>query len=120
MKKIFPVILLLFFLVISVSNMVFAVNNPNFNTNEIDTPSGLTKVDTAAKTFMATGINVIRTVGVGISIVMLGYIGIKYMMASSNERAEFKKSIAMYVLGAVLIFAASNILGIIADFAQKF
>ena len=118
MKKIFSVILLLFFLICAVSNFVFATDN--FNTTAFDTAQGNETVNNATKQLMATGIGVIRTVGVGISIIMLSYIGIKYMMASANERAEFKKSMFIYVMGAVFVFAATNILTMIVQYVEDF
>ncbi len=50
---------------------------------------------------------------------MLVYVAIKYMSAAPSEKAEFKKSATAYIVGAVVLFAASNILGVIADFATK-
>ena len=68
---------------------------------------------------MGTIINTIKIVGTGISIIMLVYVAIKYMSAAPSEKAEFKKSATAYIVGAVVLFAASNILGVIADFATK-
>ena len=110
--KIFSIILLLFFLLISVSNIVFA---DNFDTSQYVNAAGDPDVDKATKGLMGTAINVMRIVGTGIAIIMLSYMGIKYMMAAPAEKAEFKKSAAIYVLGAVLVFGASNILAFIAE-----
>lgn len=74
--------------------------------------------DTAAQNLMATIINTIRIIGTGTSIIMITYLGIKYMSAAPNEKAEFKKSASIFILGAVLVFAATNILAIIYDFTS--
>ena len=34
-------------------------------------------------------------------------LGIKYMMGSAEEKAEYKKTFIPYIIGAVLLFAAS-------------
>lgn len=68
---------------------------------------------------MGTLINTIRIIGTGVAIVMLTYIGIKYIMAAPSEKADFKKSATAYIVGAVVLFASTNILKIIADFATK-
>lgn len=39
------------------------------------------------------------------------------MMGSAQEKAEYKKTMIPYLIGAVLIFAASNIAGWIYNFA---
>lgn len=60
---------------------------------------------------------VIQTVGVVIAVVVLMVLGIKYMMGSAEEKAEYKKTMMPYVIGAVLIFAASTIANVIYNFA---
>ena len=68
---------------------------------------------------MSTIINVIRVVGTGIALIMLTYVGIKYMSAAPSEKADFKKSATAYVVGAIVLFGASNIISIIANFATN-
>lgn len=87
----------------------------NFDFKAFDS-GGDSSVDSAAQTVMGTAISVIRIVATGVSIIMLSYIGIKYMMAAPAERADFKKSIPIYILGAVLVFGAGNILTVIANY----
>ena len=64
-------------------------------------------------------IKVISTIGVAVSVVALVALGIKYMMGSVEERAEYKKTLLPYVIGAILVFAASTIAQIIYDIAIK-
>lgn len=44
---------------------------------------------------------------------MLIYVGIKYTMASANEKADLKNSSIKYVIGAIIILAASGVFKII-------
>lgn len=71
------------------------------------------------KSVIATAINVIRVVGTGIALIMLSYVGIKYMSAAPSEKADFKKSATAYVVGAIILFGATNVLTIIANFATS-
>ena len=48
---------------------------------------------------------------------MLMFLGIKYITASPDGKAEIKKSATQYVVGAVILFAASGILQIVKNFA---
>lgn len=66
-----------------------------------------------------TMITVITTIGIVISVVILIVIGIKYMMGSTAEKAEYKKSLMPYVIGAGILFSASSIAQIIYDLAIK-
>lgn len=58
-------------------------------------------------------IGVIRFVGSFASVIVLIIIGIKYMTGSLEERAEYKKTMLPYLIGAILVFAITNILGIV-------
>ena len=62
---------------------------------------------------VTTILGIIKWAGAAIAVGMLMFIGIKYVTASPDGKAEIKKTAIIYVLGAVLIFSASAILGII-------
>lgn len=64
-------------------------------------------------------IAVVRVVGVVIAVVILLILGIKYMMGSAEEKADYKKSMIPYIVGAVLIFASTAIVGVIYDMASS-
>ena len=73
----------------------------------------------SAKRIVGALIDVFQVVGVGVAIIMLVMLAIKYLSAAPNEKAEIKKSVSIYVLGAVLLFAASGVLEIVQQFAQN-
>ena len=54
-------------------------------------------------------VNIITTVGIIVAVVVLLILGIKYMMGSASEKAEYKKTMIPYLVGAVLIFGAAAI-----------
>lgn len=62
-------------------------------------------------------IGIVQAVGSIASVIVLICIGIKYMMGSVEEKAEYKNTLIYYVIGAVLVFAISNITAIIYNFA---
>lgn len=63
-------------------------------------------------------IGAITTIGVIVSAITLGILGIKYMIGSVEEKAEYKKSMIPYIIGSVFLFATSSILSIIAKIMQ--
>lgn len=75
---------------------------------------GLEGVDTVTS-IIGIVLTVVRTVGMGVAIIILIVIGCKYMIASSGERAEIKKYAIHYVIGAIVLFAASGLITIIRD-----
>lgn len=63
-------------------------------------------------------IGFLQIVGSVVSVLVLLIIGIKYMIGSAEEKAEYKKSMTPYVLGAVMVFAITNILKIVAGISK--
>ena len=61
---------------------------------------------------------IVNTAGVVIAVVVLMVLGIKYMMGSAEEKAEYKKTMIPYIIGAVLIFGATTIANAIYNFAN--
>ena len=57
----------------------------------------------------------IQVVGIIASVVILAVIGILYMLGSTEEKVDYKKSLVPYLIGVVLIAAASSI----ANFIYK-
>lgn len=64
-------------------------------------------------------LGIIRVVGTIVAVAMIIILGIKYMMGSAEERAEYKKTLFPYFIGAVLIFAATNLADIIYSWATN-
>ena len=60
---------------------------------------------------------VVQVAGVVIAVIVLMVLGIKYMMGSAEEKAEYKKTMIPYLVGAILIFAASTIENVVYQFA---
>lgn len=110
-NKIIFIILLLIITIIFFETMVYSFGI-----------SDLTGTQTEIETLKKTGnsiVKVVSTVGVVASVVMLIVLGIKYMIGSTDQKAEYKKSLFPYVIGAALVFAASSIAQIIYDIAIK-
>lgn len=63
-------------------------------------------------------IGIITTVGVVVAVVILLVLGIKYMMGSASEKAEYKTTMIPYLVGAILIFGASAITKVVVGLAS--
>lgn len=55
----------------------------------------------------------IRTIGEVVAVIMLLIIGIKYILGSVEEKAEYKQTMWPYILGAVLIFSGAALTNVI-------
>ena len=51
-------------------------------------------------------------------VIVLIVIGIKYMVGSASERAEYKKTMLPYIIGAVIFFSLSQLLALIIGFLE--
>lgn len=58
-------------------------------------------------------IGIVSYVCYAAAVIMLVLLGIRYVSAAPEGKAEIKKTAVQYVIGAALVFAAGAILGII-------
>ena len=77
--------------------------------------SGASRLESMGNTI----VGFIQVVGSIISVAVLAIIGIKYMTGSVEEKAEYKKVLMPYLIGAILLFGISNILGIVVSIVQN-
>lgn len=67
----------------------------------------------------STILTLVRYAGSGIAMIMLTFIFIKYMLSAASERAELKKNLIPFTIGAIVLFAASNIVGLMKTVADE-
>lgn len=63
-------------------------------------------------------IGIVQVVGTGIAVIMLIVLAIKYLTAAPDGKAEIKKTSIIYVVAAIILFAAVNILKVIAEWSE--
>lgn len=80
--------------------------------NGTDNPQGSTEIQSVGNSI----VGILQVVGIVLSVVVLIVLGIKYMLGSAEEKADYKKSMIPYVVGAALIFAASAFAQVIYNF----
>ncbi len=69
--------------------------------------------DTAGKVM-----GLIRNVAVIAGVILIAVLGIKYMLGSVEEKAEYKKSFVPLIVGAVVVMAATQIATMIFSLAD--
>ena len=108
---IIAVIFLICIFFISQAVQATAFDPDHYQPDPPSTPSGATKLGSIANKI----IGVVHIIGSTCSAIALIVIGIKYMAGSIEERAEYKKTMMPYVIGALLVFGITNILGIVSN-----
>ena len=103
---------------ILVAMMLLSVALPTFA--DVFTPGQLTgdnQTNTAGIQNLGNRIiTIISSIGMVVSVVVLIALGIKYMVGSAEEKAEYKKTLLPYLIGAGLVFAASVIAQVVFNF----
>ncbi len=64
-------------------------------------------------------IGILQTAGIVLSVIILIVLGIKYMMGSAEEKAEYKKTMIPYLIGAAFIFLAPTIANVVYSFLSS-
>lgn len=106
-------ILLIALMMIAIVTPVFA---GDYRPSQVKTDTAVEGAD-KVKSVGNNVTSVIRIVGTIVAVAILIVLGIKYMMGSAEEKAEYKKTLFPYIVGAVLIFAASNLADVVYSWA---
>ena len=116
--KILSIALIVLTILLAISNVVLATDIPG----KIDQiAQGNSTADTQKVVNLgATIVTIMQTIGIVVAVVVLLILGIKYMMGSAEEKAEYKKTMIPYLVGAILIFASTTIVNVVYNIANGF
>lgn len=115
--KILCIALVVFMLATAFSNVLCANNTGDLL--DPDTMKGSpTNTSNKAGSLMNQILGIVQVVAMGVAVIMLVVLAIKYVSAAPGEKADIKKSMIIYVVGAILLFGATGILQIIKTLAQ--
>ena len=110
-------------LLLAVMLVATVVNGYSYKEIEVDTVTETATDNTEASErinkMIGAVLTVTQVIGVGVAVIMLIVLAIKYISASPGDKADIKKHAVVYVVGAVVLFAASGILQIIKQFANN-
>ena len=90
------------------------INPDDYSPDPVD-PGSMGSISTIAKAI----INAISVIGTVTSIITLIIIGIKYLIGSVEEKAEYKKTMVPYLIGAIMVFAISGILTLVSNITDN-
>ena len=85
----------------------------------IDTLKGNTRVADNITGIIKNIIGIVQVICYAAAIIMLIILGIQFITASPEGKATIKKSAIQYVIGAIIVFAAGTLLGIIANMSNS-
>ncbi len=120
-KKIISIVLIVLLIIVLFQSITYgATFNFSAQVQNTMTGTGDSKVLDPVNNIAGTAITVAQVIAVGVAIVMLIVLAMKYMVSAPGDRATIKKHAVVYIVGAVVMFAATGILGIIKELAKAF
>ena len=90
----------------------------NSKKTEMMTKQGDKAVTDPINKIAGTAITVTQVISIGVAIIMLIVLAMKYMSSAPGDKATIKNHAVVYVVGAIVMFACTGILGIIKQFAS--
>lgn len=118
LKRIVCLLIISILTILSLSNIAFADASSNYDVGAFEKKSS-GSAGTSIENFAGGVLYIIKIVAVGVGLIMLTVLAMKYMLASANDRAAIKQSAVVYITGAVIMFSAAGILQIIQTFTDK-
>lgn len=115
-KKLYKVLVILMMVVMFATAMlpVFAADKGTKAPGEIVKNSNDKNIG-GLNNLLGTVLGAVQLVGSFAAVIVLVIVGVRYMTGSVEEKAEYKKTMIPYVVGAILVFAASNVAKVIYD-----
>ena len=114
LEKVLNVLIIVLMLACICTN-VFA----KITADQVTSDKELGEADSTIANIGSTILSIVTSVGIVLAVVLIAFLGIKYMMGSTEEKAEYKKSMIPYLVGAVLVFGASAIGKAVVGFGQS-
>ena len=102
-----------------VTMMAMCINNVALATDSIPTTGTSSSTSSAFQRILNVILGITQVIGIAVAVIMLIVLAIKYISAAPGDKAEIKKHAVVYIVGAVVLFAASGILGLIKNFASE-
>ena len=106
-------ILLIIATILGAVSMVFA--------DSIEIPGGTNTgiSGTGLETTVKNIIGIVQFICYAAAVILLVILGVKWISAAPDEKANIKKGAVIYVVGAALVFAAGAILQVIKNVANN-
>lgn len=103
----------------SSSDDSFEEGGEELGLGDLDNYKGKAKTPKKAQEKVEKMLGYVQVVGTILSVIILMIIGFKYMLGSMEEKAEYKKTLIPYIIGAFMLFSGSFVPQIIYQIAQN-
>ena len=115
MKKKILVIALAIMIVFASFSVVYGISGDDVKGTIGDVNNQGKDMGAGVQSILKVVLGVVRIAGMGIAVIMILSFGIKYMASMPADRAAMMKQSVVYLIGALLLFGASFIVGVVAE-----
>lgn len=120
MKKRVRIFSIIMLIIITLSSFMATISYADLiNPNDYNPNNSNDEVPEKFTNMVGIIATTIQTIGVILSVIVIGLLGIKYMTGSAEERADYKKSMIPFLVGTVLIVAVGTIIRIVNDLTSQ-
>lgn len=120
MKKTIKIISILFLLILLVfATTTYVQADIEIDTNKYNPGMPTVSDSTRALTMAGKVLGIIRNCGIIASVIVISIIGLKYMLGSLDEKANYKENAVPYIAGCALLLLCTTIPSIIYNIMQK-
>lgn len=117
MKKNIKVILIMIMFVFTINNIYATGVFSNSDIQEaLNENSGSPTLNAATRGAWSLIKNILQVTSIGVVI----FCGVRYMIASAEQKADIKKSMVPLVIGATIVFASTTVIQFIVAIAGEF
>ena len=93
--------------------------NQDFGLGDLENYKGTNPESQTLQNATNNILGIIQAVGTVVSVGALIAIGIKYMLGSVEEKADYKQTLKPYIIGAFILFTGTTLPNLIYQFAQN-
>lgn len=112
-------IMLIASMVVAVCSQAVLAVDDGTSLTQFDGKTDNSGASDSAQNIIGALITIVQIIGTGVAIIMLIVLAIKYISAAPGDKADIKKHAVVYVVGAIVLFAATGILQIIKSFSSN-
>ena len=114
MKKKLIVFITLILIILAISNQI------NATISGIDTEKFKPGIEEGLANYLGDVIGIIQIVGVAVAAIACIVMGIRYILSSTEDRADIKKKLIPFVIGPIIFVGATGVLRLISSIASWF
>ena len=110
--KVLSILMIVLMIVFTCTNVFAAEAGTSIDTSFLEgikANEDLGDADDKMQSIGSTILTIVTNAAMILAVVIVAVLGVKYMMGSTEEKAEYKKTMIPYLVGAVLVFGAGAI-----------